>query len=319
MTDTAQSRRIEWIDLARGIALVAMATYHFSWDLEFFGYLAPGTAGAGPLKWYARSIASSFLILVGISLVLAHWRGVRWSGYFRRLGLIVASAVAISAATIWFSPDAWVFFGILHQIAFATVFGLLFVRLPWPALAAIAVVWFSVPLWGKADLFSAPYLTWIGLSPFPPRSNDFVPVFPWFAAVLAGMALGRLLVGTSAADRLRSHPPARNATTRVLQFLGRHSLATYLIHQPVLIACVYLFTLISPPDPADGFARACVASCSASNDTRTCEVFCDCALLGLEEKGLLERVYRGEINQANNPDVAAVTDQCSIEAAPNGN
>ena len=66
MTDAAPSRRIDWIDIARGVALIAMAIYHFSWDLEFFGYLDPGTAGSGPLKWFARSIASSFLILVDI-------------------------------------------------------------------------------------------------------------------------------------------------------------------------------------------------------------------------------------------------------------
>ena len=31
-------KRIMAIDMARGIALIAMASYHFTWDLEFFGY-----------------------------------------------------------------------------------------------------------------------------------------------------------------------------------------------------------------------------------------------------------------------------------------
>ena len=61
--------RIEAIDLARGIALVAMAVYHFTWDLEFFGYLEPRTTAVGGWKLFARVIASSFLFLVGVSLV----------------------------------------------------------------------------------------------------------------------------------------------------------------------------------------------------------------------------------------------------------
>ncbi|TIU92214.1 MAG: DUF1624 domain-containing protein, partial [Mesorhizobium sp.] len=38
-TPTVQdrSKRIIAIDVARGVALLAMASYHFTWDLEFFG------------------------------------------------------------------------------------------------------------------------------------------------------------------------------------------------------------------------------------------------------------------------------------------
>ena len=39
--------RIPLIDTLRGIALVAMASYHFTWDLEFFGYLEPRRRAAG--------------------------------------------------------------------------------------------------------------------------------------------------------------------------------------------------------------------------------------------------------------------------------
>lgn len=319
MTDAASSRRIDWIDIARGVALIAMAIYHFSWDLEFFGYLAPGTAGSGPLKWFARSIASSFLILVGISLMLAHINGIRWNGYGRRLAMIVAAALAITVATWRFTPDAFIFFGILHQIAFASVLGLAFLRLPAPALFAVAALWLSVPFWGKTAALDTPWLTWLGLSPFPPRSNDFVPVFPWFAAVLAGMGTGRLMIGTNATEWLRTHPPSRNFITNALRFLGQHSLATYLLHQPVLIACVYLFSVISPPDQGAQFVRSCVATCTAGNEAVRCEAFCGCALTKLQENGLFEGVFKGEISQSNDPRVAELTDECSIEAFSNDN
>ncbi len=68
---SARVPRIGLLDTARGVALIAMATYHFTWDMEFMGYLAPGTAETGWLKIYARAIASTFLFLAGFSLVLA--------------------------------------------------------------------------------------------------------------------------------------------------------------------------------------------------------------------------------------------------------
>ena len=82
MTDNLSSispakPRLGRLDVLRGIALIAMAAYHTGWDFEFFGYLEPGTTGQGAWKLYARIIASTFLMLVGFSLVLGHGRGFR--------------------------------------------------------------------------------------------------------------------------------------------------------------------------------------------------------------------------------------------------
>ncbi len=131
-------RRIELLDLARGIALIAMASYHFTWDLEFFGYAPPGMTGFGGWKLYARCIASSFLFLVGVSLVIAHYNGIRWPGFWKRLAMVAGAAAAISAATYIFVPESFIFFGILHEIALASVLGLAFLRLPPLLTLAIA-------------------------------------------------------------------------------------------------------------------------------------------------------------------------------------
>ncbi|GAB4354373.1 MAG: DUF1624 domain-containing protein [Oricola sp.] len=322
MTSPANPRRrIEWIDLARGLALVAMATYHFSWDLEYFGYLDPGTAGTGPLKWYARAIASSFLVLVGVSLVLAHGNGIRWRGFGKRLAMVAGAAAAITAVTWYATPDAYIFFGILHEIAVASLLGLLFLRLPAWLVLAVAAAWFSVPFWGKSELFSQPALLWTGLSSVPPRSNDFVPLFPWFAAVLVGMAAGRFMTASGLAERLAGNPPARNAATRGLRFAGRHSLVTYLVHQPVLIACVWLFSQVhpAPPPGPDRFVSSCVRACTAHNAEEVCIAFCGCAMNRLVEDGLFDGVIAGKITQENDPRVAGISRQCSIEAGIDGN
>lgn len=122
--------RVELVDVARGLALVAMAIYHFVWDLDFFGYIDPGTSITGGWRIFARCIAISFLFIVGVSLYLANTQGFRRKSYIRRLAMIVAAALAITMATLLATPDAFIFFGILHHIALASVLGLAFLRLP---------------------------------------------------------------------------------------------------------------------------------------------------------------------------------------------
>ena len=96
--------RVKIIDTARAVALVAMASYHLCWDLENFGYLETGITTHGLLKDYARGIAGSFLFLVGLSLVLAHGRGIRWNGFWKRLAMVVgAAALFIGIIYGWMS------------------------------------------------------------------------------------------------------------------------------------------------------------------------------------------------------------------------
>ena len=291
----AGGQRIEWLDVARGVALLAMAVYHFTWDLEFFGYILPGTTGFGGWKLFARCIASSFLFLVGVSLVLAHARGIRWANFWRRFAMVAGAALAISIATYFAMPGAFIFFGILHQIALASLLGLAFLRLPaaLTLLAAVAVI--ALPQFFRAEFFSHPALWWVGLAPTNPRSNDYVPLFPWFGAVLLGIAAARLAVDTSLTARLAALNPGRRS--KPLQFLGRHSLAFYLIHQPVLIGCVWLLSQVFPAaqqTPEVGFRYTCEASCKQSRDEAFCARYCACMLDELEANGDLPKVLAGD-------------------------
>jgi uncharacterized membrane protein len=287
--------RIEWLDVARGVALLAMATYHFTWDLEFFGYVLPGTTGFGGWKLFARCIASSFLFLVGVSLVLAHARGIRWPGFWRRFAMVAGAALAISAVTYIAMPGAFIFFGILHQIALASLLGLAFLRLPALLTVVVAAAVIAAPHYLRSALLDHQALWWVGLSTSNPRSNDYVPLFPWFGAVLLGIAAAKLAIDTGLAARLAALHPGH--WSRPLQFLGRHSLAFYLIHQPVLIGSVWLFAQVFPPTPQPpeaGFRYSCQASCQQSRDENFCTRYCACMLNELEAGGDLQKVLAGD-------------------------
>lgn len=312
--------RITLIDSLRGIALVAMASYHFTWDLEFFGYLDPGTATQGWWRIYARAIASSFLFLAGVSLVLAHAKAIRWRSFWKRFSYVAGAAAAISIATFVAIPNEWIFFGILHCIAAASLIGLAFVRLPAlvPGTAAALIVGLMVidshvaPGAIRSSLFNPIWLAWTGLAETPPRSNDFVPLFPWLAALLAGISLCRV-----AMERQWLASLARVQTTsNLLSKAGRHSLLIYLIHQPALIAVVYLFSLVSPPpqpDPRQSYMQSCQTGCVAGgNDEALCRSFCSCTMEALAAQSLLEPMQAGNVNPQTDERVLSIAQECAI-------
>ena len=236
----AASRRIVAVDLARSLGLLGMAVFHFTWDLEFFGYIPPGTTLEGGWAAFARLVAGSFLFLAGVSLVLGHGQGIRWNAFLRRLAMIGAAALAITAATVLAMPEAFIFFGILHSIAVASLLGLLFLRAPvWLTLAAAAAVWVLPGLY-RSPAFDPRWLAWTGLAETPPASFDLVAVFPWFAACLLGIAAARAAQTAGLWDRLRGGEPG--PLLRWAAWPGRHSLAVYLLHQPVLIGLLWLYT-----------------------------------------------------------------------------
>jgi uncharacterized membrane protein len=305
--------RLGKLDVLRGIALIAMATYHTGWDFEFFGYLEPGTTGHGAWKLYARVIASTFLALVGFSLVLAHGRQIRWRPFGIRLAQIIAAALAITLVTAYITPDNFVFFGILHQIAVASVLGLLFLRLPALIVAIAAAAVIAAPHYLISPAFDPPIFWWLGLSEILIRSNDYVPIFPWFGAVLAGMAIARIMQNFDALKLLAgSIAPAW--LDRALRFIGQHSLAFYLIHQPVLISCVFLISHLFPPAyHLKQYTQECVQSCQATVDQSTCERFCSCVIGKFQAQGIFEDAYSGKRNPLTDPEMQEIQGRCESE------
>jgi len=310
--------RIPLIDQARGVALIAMAIYHFTWDLGFFGYIEPETAATGGWRIFARVIAGSFLFLVGFSLVLGHQQGFRPRPFFIRLGKIALAAAAITVAT-WFAfPQTFIFFGILHAIAAASLIGLLFVRLPVVVTLLAAAAAVAAPLYLRAPFFDHPALWWVGLSVDVPRSNDYVPLLPWIAPVLLGIALARLFVASPLPERLAGYGNATKGRWKtLLEKAGRHSLAIYLIHQPVLIALVYGFSLVVPapaPDPVAGYTKSCMRACEGERDAGFCRSFCGCTLDGLMEQDLFADLNSGAIDITTDERIATLSSQCTADA-----
>lgn len=235
--DTATPRRprIILIDLARAAALLGMGVFHFGYDLEIFGWLAPGTMVSGFFWWLARIVAGSFIFIAGVSLWLAHGRRFRPRAFWRRLIRVAAAALLITGATAIAVPEITIFYGILHSIAVSSLVAILFLRAPLWLMIAVAGVVFALPwFWAHPALDGG--LIWLGLSGRVPITADFEPFFPWFAPCLAGLILARVMTRFDLWHRVTIE---ETPLLRRLAWPGRHSLAIYLLHQPVLISLVY--------------------------------------------------------------------------------
>jgi uncharacterized membrane protein len=236
--------RFAIVDVARGVAIVAMVLYHAIWDLgpDFFGYTTVDAARDLPLVIAARLIAGSFLFIVGVSLVLAHRNGFRLERYLRRLGIIVAAALLVTLVTRLLVPDWYVRFGILHAIAAASVIGVVFLRAPiWLTLIAAAAA-FAAPSFLASNAFNQPGWIWLGLSTYVPPAADYVPVLPWVGPTLLGIVATRLVFLFGIDQRLAAWHPT-SAISRWLIKAGQWSLVIYLVHQPLLLGVLYLITL----------------------------------------------------------------------------
>ncbi|MCF6230527.1 MAG: DUF1624 domain-containing protein [Gammaproteobacteria bacterium] len=234
------STRYIAIDAARGVAIVMMVVFHFTYDLNHFNYLEVDFYRDPFWLNFRTLIVTFFLCLVGISLQLAAGKGLNLRRYGTRLMLLVGAAGLVSFGSYLVFPDKVILFGILHFIALASVIGLLFRRFYWMNLL-LGVLLIATANLFQHEWFNAPALHWFGLVTQGPRTVDYVPFLPWFGVVLLGMFLGRLI---EKYPLLSTTSQPRNGLVRSLALGGRHSLLIYLIHQPLLFAGFYLVMLL---------------------------------------------------------------------------
>ena len=316
-----EPRRIDLVDTLRGAALLAMFAYHFAWDLSFFRLIATDVVAHTGWRWFAHGIAGTFLGLVGASLVLATRRHLDRGAYLRRLALVAGAAALVTAGTYAFMPDAYVFFGILHHIAVASVIALPFLVLPTLAVAGAAVTAFALPgLVAVHPALNGDLLLWIGLGDRPIRSGDFVPLLPWFGCVLAGIVAARLALALVGEDRLAAWR-ARSRPAALLAAMGRHSLPIYLVHQPLFIALLSAWVWLlpataGPPRAADAdtgpFIQSCLKACTSGGRTEEdCRDACECTADGLKRDNLWGQALTGRMSTAERDRVGEIARICT--------
>ena len=245
----ASGSRIGLFDLLRGFSVVSMVLFHLCYDLAFIAgvdvaWFAP------PLQDVWRcSISWTFVFVAGCMCPLSRSNLRRALNY----GLV---ALAIWVVTSIVAVDIPISFGIIYCMAACTLVAGVLDRLgalPRGRAAALVLLVLFVAFLGLPDgtigfgaaslevpdaLYATPWLSWLGLPGPDFSSGDYYPLLPYLFLYLAGAALGTRWLK-------RGYPSwAREASCAPLNFAGRHALAIYVAHQPVILgACAILGAL----------------------------------------------------------------------------
>ncbi|HEY5793798.1 MAG TPA: heparan-alpha-glucosaminide N-acetyltransferase [Bosea sp. (in: a-proteobacteria)] len=311
--------RLEIVDLARGLALLAMFVFHFAYDLADLGLTDVDVPNEPGWRIFARLIAGSFLTLVGVSLVLATRKGLNRKAYLKRLAMVAGAAALVTLGTFFAMPSSFIFFGILHHVALASVLALPFLRLPTLAVAGAAALVFALPRFVAYPLLDQTWLAWLGFSRAPIVSADFVPVFPWFGCVLGGIVLARLALPWLDGSALTAWR-AKRLPARLVVWGGRHSLLVYLVHQPVFIGLLMLVLQVMPMRPASEeqpFMQSCQRSCSQGGfSSGECEPLCACTVDSLKRESLWPKVRDNVLNEAERTRMTELAQACRPPQKP---
>lgn len=250
--EDAGRARIAGFDVIRGFSVVSMVGFHLCYDLAFIeGVALPWFRPPLQDIWRA-TISWTFLLVAGI--MCSHSRS-----NLKRAGRYLGVAAAIYVVTLVAAVDTPISFGIIYCMGASTLLAWLVERAgAWPrtapALATCAVVlataflaclqvpsgrfglgwlggpWVAVP----PAPFESGALSWLGFPGPGFASGDYYPPLPFSLLYLAGVAVGRMMATSGTPKFLeRLSCPA-------LEWVGRHALPVYVIHQPILLAATML-------------------------------------------------------------------------------
>lgn len=232
--------RYERLDFIRGTALLNMIAYHLIWDLVYIYRLDWGWyRSAGAYAWQ-QGICWTFIFLSGLCLPLGR--------HAIKRGLIVsACGIAITVVTLFAMPQNRVVFGVLTLIGCCMlIVGLSDSRLrkvpPLAGAVGSAVLFgltrnvnqgclgferfeiLALPDGWYRDLVTA----FLGFPSAGFYSTDYFSLFPWMFLFLAGYFTFLSLDGRQKTGIFRG------SLFFPVEWLGRHSLWIYMLHQPLI-------------------------------------------------------------------------------------
>ncbi len=245
-------KRIHFMDEVRGFDIILMVffhafftigyVFHVDWGRDLFLFFQP----------VEPFFAGIFIFICGISCRLSH-------SNWRRGGLLLLVAAGISVVLWFFMPSEMIWFGILHFLAVAILlFALLrplLDRVPPLAGLLICAMLFLLTWWvpayrdgvfGIPGILSLPvpetlaecrWLYPLGLSYIP--ASDYFPLLPWIFCFLGGSFVGVW----AGAGRFPQWMYARRVP--FFSWIGKHTLAIYVLHQPAIYGICFLIYTIS--------------------------------------------------------------------------
>ena len=223
-----------------------MVNFHLLFDLNYFHYISINLSNIY-FRLYVYFTASLFLLLVGVSLTLSYEKAQKiltknqLKMKFLLRGLFIFSLGLLITLVTWlYLPNGFIIFGVLHCIGISIIlaYPLIHYKIQHLILGILIII-LGIIIYNYT--FELPWLLWLGFTPSNFYTVDYFPILPWFGVVLIGIWLGKTIY-PNGSRKFKLNDKTNNLIIRILNFLGRHSLIIYLMHQVILIG---IFTLLS--------------------------------------------------------------------------
>ena len=250
-----KSTRAFELDLLRGFAIFMMILHHFAYDIRnIFEYNAFGFIDA---DWFWAFLHPFFLcIFVGISGICCQFSR---NNFKRALKLLIVS-VLFSAVTItldhFMNLGCAVYFNVLHLLTVATFLFAIFDHQEQKKTNSRDSRGGDMILFGIVMLFflllqALPFYNYkircgwvsiLGLEPHPDfnlNPGDEMGLIPWVGVFFLGVLIGRH-VYKKKETLFPDAPEAVLKVSKPFEWIGRHSLLVYILHQPVMLGILYL-------------------------------------------------------------------------------
>lgn len=242
--ETGQSQRFIELDILRGFAILFMIVLHLFWDLDYFGLL--------PLNknFYSLNIIVPvmFFLLVGICQAVnnnkyRHQPKKMFLKTFQRGLWVLNLGMLFTLLTTVFLPERPIFFGVLHCIGCCIILSSLFLKFTTTNVfiaTFVIITGLGLGIFVSTDTPNILQLA-IGIHQHDITAHtiDYFPILPWFGVCLLGIALGNIIYK----DNKRRYPlpdVSRFKPTKLFSWLGQHSLAIYLVHQPLIAGVLFV-------------------------------------------------------------------------------
>jgi uncharacterized membrane protein len=111
----------------------------------------------------------------------------------------------------------------------------------------------------------------------------------------------------------------KDAISSLLMLAGRWSLAIYLIHQPLIVGALYVFTLLHPPSEAflrDRWVGQCTTACVGARDAPACTALCGCLFDGLYGTDLFRIGATADMTEEQQTRWDAIVGRCQSSSPP---
>ncbi|RVU98359.1 DUF1624 domain-containing protein [Coriobacteriales bacterium OH1046] len=241
-SSNAGYRRIRLFDTLRGASVLSMMLFHLAYDMVFFYGIGSDAWFSSPLiPFWRSSISWSFLAIAGAMCTFSR-------SNFKRAALYLGVALAIYAATSLIDAGMAISFGIIYcmgactlAVAILSCLGFAPKGYGWAASFLIAFLMLLTLPQGRISLFSITLLelpgslyhtgalSWLGIPGVDFVSADYYPLLPYLFLFLAGWSCGLVWKEGGYAD------PLWDFSIKPFDFLGRHALPIYVMHQPLLL------------------------------------------------------------------------------------